>query len=98
MNACHFVLQVTLLIKELASGGAPALGITMADGYVERLHAYSQSVAHFQTAVKEFSWRNGWFYSQSETAKAEGKPDPYPTHTTWLTDLKSFEGRLYHGF
>ena len=81
------MLQVTLLIEELASGGAPALNISMAEGFVERLHAYSRSVAHFPTAVKEFSWRNGWFYSHTESAKAAGKPDPYPTHTAWLTDL-----------
>ena len=81
-------MQVTLLIEELASGGAPALGISMADGYVERLHAYSRSVAHFPTAVKEFKWRNGWFYSHTEKARAEGKLDPYPTHTAWLKELK----------
>jgi hypothetical protein len=81
-------MQVTLLIEELASGGAPALGVSMADGYVERLHAYSRSVAHFPTAVKEFKWRNGWFYSHTEKSRAEGKPDPYPTHTAWLKELK----------
>lgn len=82
-----WLLQVTLLIEELARGGAAALGIDMADGYVERLHAYSRSVAHFPTAVKEFKWRNGWFHSHTKTAKAEGKRDPYPTHTKWLTEL-----------
>ncbi|KAG5523193.1 hypothetical protein RHGRI_035119 [Rhododendron griersonianum] len=36
----------------------------------------------------EFKWRNGWFYSLSEKAIAEGKPDPCPLHTAWLKELK----------
>ncbi|PRQ50347.1 hypothetical protein RchiOBHm_Chr2g0132191 [Rosa chinensis] len=34
------------------------------------------------------SKRNGWFYSLSERAIAEGKPDPCPLHTAWLKELK----------
>lgn len=36
----------------------------------------------------QFKWRNGWFYSLSEKATAEGKPDPCPLHTSWLKELK----------
>ena len=78
---------MTFLIEELGNGGAQALGISMADGYIDRLHAYSRSVAHFPTAVKEFKWRNGWFDSHTKAAQAEGKADPYPTHTKWLAEL-----------
>ncbi|KAK6127921.1 hypothetical protein DH2020_038350 [Rehmannia glutinosa] len=36
----------------------------------------------------EFKWRNGWFYSLSEKAIAQGKEDPCPLHTAWLKELK----------
>lgn len=45
------------------------------------------AVAHFPTAVKEFSWRNGWFYGLSQAAAAAGQPDPCPTHTAWLKEV-----------
>jgi len=44
-------------------------------------------VAHFPTAVKEFQWRNGWFYGLSQAAGAEGRADPCPTHTAWLKEV-----------
>lgn len=46
-------LQVSELVKELAAGGAAALDVTLDDGLVPRLLAYSRSVAGFPTAVKE---------------------------------------------
>jgi hypothetical protein len=79
--------EVGALIEELAAGGAPELGVSLDEGFAERLHAYSRSVAHFPTAVKEFSWRNGWFYDLSQKARAEGKPDPFPTHSAFLKEL-----------
>lgn len=45
------------------------------------------TVAHFPTAVKEFSWRNGFFYGLSQAAAAQGRPDPCPTHTAWLHEV-----------
>lgn len=75
------------LIEELAKAGGSELGLSLADGFVERLHAYSRSVAHFPTAIKEFRWRNGWFYELTERAKAEGAPDPCPKHTALLKEL-----------
>lgn len=36
----------------------------------------------------QFKWRNGWFYSLTQKAIAEGKPDPCPLHTAWLQELK----------
>ena len=46
-------------------------------------------MAHFPTAVKEFEWRNGWFYGLSAAALAAGKVDPFPTHTAWLKEVKA---------
>jgi len=79
--------EVNLLIKELAAAGEAELGITLDDGCVERLNAYARAVAHFPTAVKEFEWRNGFFYNISSEALKAGKPDPCPTHTAWLQEV-----------
>ncbi|XVF86298.1 hypothetical protein PTKIN_Ptkin18bG0028800 [Pterospermum kingtungense] len=80
--------EVSSLIAELAAAAAAEKGITFEEAMEDRLCAYSRAVAHFPTAVKEFKWRNGWFYSISEKAIAEGKPDPCPLHTAWLKELK----------
>lgn len=80
--------QVASLIAELASAAAEERGLTFDAGIEERLCAYSRAVAHFPTAVKEFKWRNGWFYSLTEKALAQGKPDPCPLHTAWLKEIK----------
>jgi hypothetical protein len=45
--------QLKGLIDELAAAGAAELGTTLDAGLVERLCAYSRSVAHFPTAIKE---------------------------------------------
>ncbi|PON52764.1 nuclear protein [Parasponia andersonii] len=80
--------EVSSLITELASAAAEEKKIKFEEAMEERLCAYSRAVSHFPTAVKEFKWRNGWFYSLSEKAIAEGKPDPCPLHTAWLKELK----------
>ncbi|XP_022153862.1 uncharacterized protein LOC111021267 isoform X2 [Momordica charantia] len=80
--------EVSSLIAELACAAAAERQLVFEDGIEERLCAYSRAVAHFPTAVKEFKWRNGWFYSLSEKAIAAGKPDPCPLHTAWLKELK----------
>ncbi|KAF2323045.1 hypothetical protein GH714_032985 [Hevea brasiliensis] len=80
--------EVSSLIAELASAAAAEKGIVFDEAIEDRLCAYSRAVAHFPTAVKEFKWRNGWFYSLSQKAIAEGKPDPCPLHTAWLKELK----------
>lgn len=82
-----FRSEVDSLISELASAAAAEKGISFEEGIVDRLCAYARAVSHFPTAVKEFKWRNGWFYSLSEKAIAQGKQDPCPLHTTWLKEL-----------
>ncbi|XP_038896695.1 uncharacterized protein LOC120084958 isoform X1 [Benincasa hispida] len=83
--------EVSSLIAELASAAAAERQLVFEEGIEERLCAYSRAVAHFPTAVKEFKWRNGWFYSLSEKAIAAGKPDPCPLHSAWLKELKVVE-------
>ncbi|XP_059641292.1 uncharacterized protein LOC132283370 [Cornus florida] len=84
----EFRSEVSSLIAELASAAAAEKGVVFEDAMEDRLCAYSRAVSHFPTAVKEFKWRNGWFYSLSEKASQEGKPDPCPLHTAWLRELK----------
>jgi len=79
--------EVVEIINELAGAAAVEMGIEFDDGIVDRLCAYARSVAHFPTAVKEFEWRNGWFYEISKRALESGKKDPCPLHTAWLTEL-----------
>ncbi|KAL2462223.1 hypothetical protein Adt_45643 [Abeliophyllum distichum] len=80
--------EVSSLIAELEAAAAAEKGIVFDGAMEDRLCAYSRAVAHFPTAVKEFKWRNGWFYSLSEKAIAQGKSDPCPLHTAWLKELK----------
>ncbi|KAE9584494.1 hypothetical protein Lal_00021705 [Lupinus albus] len=84
----EFFSELSSLIEELASAAAIEKGLKFEEAMEERLCAYSRAVAHFPTAVKEFKWRNGWFYSISQKAVAQGKPDPCPLHTQWLKELK----------
>lgn len=79
--------EVTALIKELADAASAAKGVTFDTGIEARLCAYARSVAHFPTALKEFEWRNGWFYALSEKAIKSGLSDPCPLHTSWLKEL-----------
>lgn len=79
--------QLADIITELSAAGEQALGVKLDKGVFDRLAAYGRSVAHFPTAVKEFEWRNGWFYELSKAALAAGKPDPLPLHTAGLVKL-----------
>ena len=81
--------EVSALIEELAAGASAATGAAFGPQLAARLCAYARSVAHFPTAVKEFEWRNGWFYGLTQAALAAGKPDPFPTHTAMLKTAKA---------
>jgi hypothetical protein len=77
--------EVAGLIEELFVAGSRDLGINAStDGLVDRLCAYARSVSHFPTAVKEFPWRNGYFYGLTQ-ASQDG--DPCPLHTSMLKEL-----------
>eukprot|EP00633_Aureoumbra_lagunensis_P012162 CAMPEP_0197362210 /NCGR_PEP_ID=MMETSP0893-20130614/63863_1 /TAXON_ID=44058 ORGANISM="Aureoumbra lagunensis, Strain CCMP1510" /NCGR_SAMPLE_ID=MMETSP0893 /ASSEMBLY_ACC=CAM_ASM_000539 /LENGTH=150 /DNA_ID=CAMNT_0042883931 /DNA_START=377 /DNA_END=829 /DNA_ORIENTATION=+ len=76
------------LATELAQAGESALNIHLDSGFLPRLKAYAQAVAHFPCAVKEFEWRNGWFFNLSIDAVEQGRPDPLPPCA-----VKEFEWR-----
>lgn len=78
--------EVVALIEELMSGLS---GVKFAPGAVDRLIAYAKTVAHFPCGVKEFQWRNGFFYELSQKAIAAGKPDPFPIHTRLLKNISA---------
>ncbi len=40
-------------------------------------------------AVKEFPWRNGYFWGLSQKAATEGQADPCPKHSALLRELKA---------
>ena len=79
--------EVVALIKELKSAVEGGLGVTFIEGVEDRLCAYTRSVAHFPTAVKEFQWRNGFFWDLSQGAVKVGKADPCPTHSAMLKQV-----------
>jgi len=79
--------QLRALVEELCAAGEAKLGVQLSDGVFERLAAYGRAVSHFPTAVKEFDWRNGWFYAISKTALDAGEADPMPLHTSGLKEL-----------
>jgi len=79
-----FNSEVCRLITELGQAITQAEGVKFADQLPERLCAYARSVAHFPTAVKEFEWRNGYFYGLTKKARDNSLPDPCPLHTAGL--------------
>ncbi len=58
--------ELQALVAEMAEIGARALGVELdLLPLVERLSAYSRSIAGYRGAVKEWPWRNGWFVSRA---------------------------------
>ena len=54
--------ELLALVTEMAAIGARTLGVELPVlPLVERLSAYSRSIAAYRGAVKEWPWRNGWF-------------------------------------
>ncbi|KAL5185152.1 hypothetical protein HKD37_17G048719 [Glycine soja] len=62
----EFRSELSSLITELESAASSEKGLTFEEAMEECLCAYSRAIAHFPTVVKEFKWRNGWFYSLSD--------------------------------
>ena len=79
--------QLGALVQELGACVASQMGVTLDAGLEDRLLAYGESVSHFPTAVKEFEWRNGFFFNLSKKALKAGKEDPAPIHSETLFKL-----------
>eukprot|EP00201_Polytomella_parva_P021836 CAMPEP_0175042210 /NCGR_PEP_ID=MMETSP0052_2-20121109/2418_1 /TAXON_ID=51329 ORGANISM="Polytomella parva, Strain SAG 63-3" /NCGR_SAMPLE_ID=MMETSP0052_2 /ASSEMBLY_ACC=CAM_ASM_000194 /LENGTH=327 /DNA_ID=CAMNT_0016304959 /DNA_START=144 /DNA_END=1127 /DNA_ORIENTATION=- len=91
--------EVDDLASELILAGAEAIDVDLksSDGLqykgnekevmheiLERLAEYSNCVSEYPTALKEVSWRNGFFMNLSEAAEKVGKSDPCPIHSTLI--------------
>jgi hypothetical protein len=78
--------EVEELMAEMSKMLRFSLAVGMGSGMEERLCAYARSVKDFPTGLKEFKWRNGYFYDYSMLMREKGFPDPTPMHTGYLED------------
>lgn len=69
---------VEQVITELVNAVSAKEGITFLDGAIKRLAAYTDVVTDFPCAVKEFEWRNQYFYNLGD--------DACPTHNALLRE------------
>lgn len=75
------VKEVTDLSLELAQMVRFTLTVGMMPNIEDRMLAYGTAVKDFKSGLKEFKWRNGFFYEYSQLAKNNGFPDPTPMHS-----------------
>jgi len=71
---------VAQIVNELVVAVSAKEGISFPDGTLERLAAYTDVVADFPCGVKEFEWRNQYFYNLGDEA--------CPTHNALLRECK----------
>lgn len=69
---------VEQVVNELVAAVSAKEGIEFEEGTMERLAAYTDVVADFPCAVKEFEWRNQYFYNLGD--------DACPTHNALLRE------------
>ena len=66
------------IVKEFVAAVSAKEGITFPDGTLERLKSYTDVVADFPCGVKEFEWRNKYFWDLGD--------DAVPIHNKLLRD------------
>lgn len=71
---------VEAVVNELLAAVSAKEGIEFPDGAMARLSAYTDVVADFPCGVKEFEWRNEYFYNLGD--------DACPTHNALLRECK----------
>eukprot|EP00552_Chaetoceros_brevis_P003009 CAMPEP_0197741444 /NCGR_PEP_ID=MMETSP1435-20131217/27672_1 /TAXON_ID=426625 /ORGANISM="Chaetoceros brevis, Strain CCMP164" /LENGTH=103 /DNA_ID=CAMNT_0043331555 /DNA_START=1 /DNA_END=312 /DNA_ORIENTATION=- len=71
---------VETVVNELVAAVSEKEGIKFSEGSMARLAAYTDVVADFPCAVKEFEWRNEYFYKLGDEA--------CPTHNGLLRECK----------
>ena len=69
---------VEQLVNELTAAISAKEGIQFQDGTIARLAAYTDVVSDFPAAVKEFEWRNKYFYDLGD--------DAVPTHNALMRE------------
>lgn len=80
--------EIQDLVFEMGKMVRFTLTVGMGSDVDKRLLQYSRTVKDFPTAVKEFPWRNGFFYRYSQLALSRGLDDQTPMHTGYLEDGK----------
>lgn len=80
--------ELTEMVSEMGNMIRTTLAIAVFPNQVERLNAYSRVIPQFPTALKEFKWRNGFFYDFSMLARKNGFGDYTPMHTAYLEEGK----------
>ena len=60
--------RVSSVFSELVEAVSAKEGISFSSGTIERLAAYTDVVADFPCGVKEFEWRNQYFYDLGDAA------------------------------
>jgi hypothetical protein len=76
---------INKVIEELVAAVSKKEGISFPSGTKERLAAYTDVVSTFPAAVKEFEWRNSYFYNLGDQA--------CPQHNSLLRECES-SGKL----
>lgn len=90
--------EVVALCEELAPALAAGPDTAADPELAARVLAYSRSVAHYRTTVKEWPWRTGWLLDQATRAGVA-----LPRHRAWLVRaghgerLAAQEARLSDG-
>jgi hypothetical protein len=74
---------VQSVITELTNAVSAKEGITFSEGTIERLAAYTDVVTDFPCGVKEFEWRNEYFYKLKD-----GEEEACPIHNGLLSECK----------
>mmetsp|Transcript_7602 Transcript_7602/g.20193 ORF Transcript_7602/g.20193 Transcript_7602/m.20193 type:complete len:371 (+) Transcript_7602:58-1170(+) len=77
------------MVDELARMVRFTARTALLGGVPERIAAYCRAVPDFPTALKEFKWRNGYFYHYTQLARKNNFDDPTPMHTDYLEDGKA---------
>lgn len=72
---------VEQIIQELVNAVRTKEGIQFQDGTIPRLAAYTDVVTDFPCALKEFEWRNQYFYQLGN--------DLCPIHNQLLNECKA---------
>ncbi|KAI7736490.1 hypothetical protein M8C21_012095 [Ambrosia artemisiifolia] len=83
----NHLYEVVMLMGEMAQATYEETGLAPEVHFETRLLAYSKAVSHIPAVVEDFKWRNGWFYSISQKAIAQGKEDPMSLHTRFLKEV-----------
>ena len=71
---------ISQVVQEMIQAVSTKEQITFDDGTIDRLRAYTDVVANFPCAVKEFEWRNQYFWQLGD--------DQVPAHNALLRECQ----------